>query len=376
MAFKSPAFALLASLVLAPLAAQDRSRSTFVISGAVVMEDGSPCPEPVEILLICAGAVRQRAWSQPGGQFSLQLADNKSPTTGEIETAGSPSGGFGSFNRLGRGFSDDGSFGTGRTSRFGRINLSDCEITALLPGFNSDVTRMGIRGVLDSPDIGEIVLRRRIGISGTTISLKSLAAPKDAVKASQKARKELGKKRPNYEKAMRELNKAVQIYPEFASAWDLLGSCHLALDDPVSALRDFEKAATADPEFLRPYLRVAEIRLQRGEFKEAASWSGQALQRNPELAAASYLHAFANYSLGRIDEAEASIRKVQDSSQAAAYPGTHYLLGLVWTSKGQLILATQEFTKFLDLNPSFEAADQIREMLEDWQRQGLVPKAP
>ncbi len=366
--------ALLGLLACSVLAAQGRSRATYLISGSILMEDGSACPEPVEVLLICTGAIRQRTFSQPGGQFFFQLADNKSPTTGETETAGSPAGGFGSFNRLGRGFNDDGSFGTGRTSKLGRINLNDCEVTAVLPGFTSQVVQLGIRDLMDNPDIGAIVLHRREAVRGTTISLKTLAAPRDALEPYRRAVKELGRKKPRYKRAIRELNRAVENFAEFAAAWNLLGNCHLAVEDETAALQALETSAAADPEYLPPYLTIAEVLLQRGDSEGSAAWSERALQRNPDLTRAAYLNAFANYSLGQLEVAELSILRVHESPSVTEFPASHYLFGLILAAKGLPLEASVELDEFLLLVPDFEQAGQIRQMLLDWEEQGLIPR--
>lgn len=361
-------------LLLPTLSAQSRSRATFLISGSIQMEDGTPCPEPVEVLLICTGAVKQRTFSQPGGQFFFQLANNKSPTTGETEIVGSPAGGFGSFNRLGRGFNDNGSFGTGRTSKFGRINLSDCEVTAALPGFTSDVIQLGIRDIFENPDVGAIVLHRRETVSGATISLKTLAAPAAALKPYRRAVKELAKKKPKFKRAARDLTRAVEEFEEFAAAWNLLGHCRRALKEDGAALEAFEAAVAADPEYLAPYLSLAELKLQQGEVEGSEGWSRKALERNPELLQAAYLNAFANYQLKRLDAAQTSILQVHESANVATFPGSHYLFGLILAAKGLALEASVEFDKFLALNPDFQDAHEVRQILAEWEDQGLIPR--
>ncbi len=93
-------------------AAQDRRKATYNLAGMILDEQGNPFFESVEVSLICSGAVFQKCFSKPGGQFSFTLADNKNPTSGNIETAGSPSGGgFRTFNQMGRGLGDSGSHG-------------------------------------------------------------------------------------------------------------------------------------------------------------------------------------------------------------------------------------------------------------------------
>src|SRR5262249_8687766 len=92
---------------------------------------------------------------------------------------------------------------------------------AALPGFRSDVVNLGGRRAFDNPDVGTIVLHRLANVEGVTISAVSLQAPKDAKKAYDKGHDLLKKKKiPEAEK---ELDKAVQIYPKYSTAWFELG---------------------------------------------------------------------------------------------------------------------------------------------------------
>ena len=160
---------ILLAIICVPTA-QDRSKSPFNLAGVILEERGSLFFESAEVSLVCSGAVLQKSFSKPDGQFAFTLADNKNPTSGNIETAGSPSGGgFRTFNQMGRGMGDTGSHGSGRVSKFGRINLSDCEITAALPGFGSSVISLGIRDLMDSSDVGSITLHRLGSTRATTI---------------------------------------------------------------------------------------------------------------------------------------------------------------------------------------------------------------
>ncbi|MFQ5740211.1 MAG: tetratricopeptide repeat protein [Acidobacteriota bacterium] len=366
---------LWAFFLLTTAAGQGRNRMAPILAGVVVFEDGKPVLEPVQVYLTCSGSVRQRVSTQPGGQFNFQWGDSTSTITEEKETTGSPSGGrFGRFNRLGRGLDDDGAFGSGRVL-LGRVNLSDCDISAALPGFVSDVIHLGIHGILDNPDVGSLMLSKLDRVSGTTVSFKSLKAPRKATKAYQKAQRELGKKKINYSKAVKELEKATKAYPGFAAAWYLLGVCRSAQGDRKSAFEEFEKAVAADPDYLVPYIAMAELRQQRGRYHEAAELSSRVLQRNPEVIRAYYVHAYANYSLGRIDIAERSVRKVQESKEAVSYPGTHYLLGLVLAAKRDYSSAASEFRRFLELNPGFEQAPELERRMLEWEAQGLIEKA-
>jgi Flp pilus assembly protein TadD len=352
---------------------QTRINPTYLISGLVVLDDGTPLEESAEVILICSGVVRQRVNSRPGGHFLISLGEERAPDTDTTETAGNPrGGGFRSFNQIGRGFGDDGRWGSGRSTDARRLYLGDCELIAMLAGYTSDVLYPGNRDVLQNPDVGSIRLHRRTQVSGTSISLKSLTAPEKARNAYSKARKQLAARKPNHAKAVKELEKSVAIYPEYAAAWYLMGKSHIALMQLDKAREAYERSTAADPDYLLPCIGLAELGLKTGQVKEAALWAGRALERNPNLIIALYLYGFASFFLGNEGTAETAIRKVQNSPDAKAYPGTHYVLGTILAKRGDIPSAAAEYRQFLELSPASEGAPELKKQLAEWAGQGML----
>ena len=102
----------------------------------------------------------------------------------------------------------------------------DCELRARLAGFRSQSVSLANRRPMDPPDIGTILLHRLTPTEGTTISAVSLAAPKDAKKAYQKGMDALKKKK--VQDAVKNFEKAVEVYPKYADAWYELGRFQVA----------------------------------------------------------------------------------------------------------------------------------------------------
>ena len=250
------------------------------------------------------------------------------------------------------------------------LDLSSCELQARLPGYQSDVLSLGRRSALDNPDVGLIILHSMK--AGGTVSLKTLAAPKDARKAWEKAGEELQKEKPNFSKASKELAKAVEIYPEFAAAWYMLGDVRLAQNDRPAAHQAFEQAKAADSEYANPYLSLALMNLEEARWEEAADLCSQALELNPQLTKTHYLNALANSYLGRINVAEESALLVLDSNQAQTYPLIYYVLGFAESQRGDFPSAAARFRSFLEIQPNVSLAGKLREQLAQWQERGLI----
>jgi tetratricopeptide (TPR) repeat protein len=252
------------------------------------------------------------------------------------------------------------------------MDLSACDLTARLTGYQTAALGLGRRKALDSPDVGVLVLHSLEGSAGGTISLKTLAAPKKAKEAYEKAGKEFTKEKPNYSKVAKELEKAVKIYPEFASAWHLLGEIHLKQNDRSAAAEAFEEAKAADPAYVNPYLSLALMALEEERWQEAADLCGQTLEMNPQLTKAHYYNALAYVSLGHLDDAESSALLVLEHKQAQIYPLTYYVLGFADSQRGNFPSAAARFRSLLEIQPNLPLARKLEEELALWQKQGLI----
>ena len=253
------------------------------------------------------------------------------------------------------------------------VNLSNCELRARLPEHQSDVISLGRRRALDNPDVGLIILHSMRPPEIGTVSLKTLAAPKDARKAYEKAGKELQKKNPNLSKASKELTKAVEIYPEFASAWYVLGKVRLAQQDRPAASQAFKEAKAADSGYAIPYLSLAMMALEEERWKEASDLSTQVLELNPRLTEAHYYNAIAYSSLGRFNVAEESALVVLDSNKAETYPLVYYVLGVAESQRGNFPSAAARYRSLLEIHPEGSFAGKIKDQIAQWQEQGLIP---
>jgi tetratricopeptide (TPR) repeat protein len=116
--------------------------------------------------------------------------------------------------------------------------------------------------------------------------------------------------RKEFDAALREYNRAIQVAPELAEAYWGRGCVHQAKGDLAPALADFQKAIDCDSRFGRAYLERAKIRAELGDFDGALTDYGQltALQAtDPAL----YLSRGVCYlKKGLLQDAAADFRRV------------------------------------------------------------------
>ena len=186
----------------------DTSRPIY-ISGKVVMQDGSLVLQNIAIQRVCGGISKTVAYTDSNGRFSFQWSDRNRIVT-DAADAGSGSSRNGDSGGFGNAQSAGGANGLA-TDPFGSRMLN-CELRASLAGFTSDTVKLFNRGIADNPDIGVLVLNRIAGVEGSSISVTSMMAPKDARKAYEQGLHALLKNKPG--DASKDFEKAVAVYPD------------------------------------------------------------------------------------------------------------------------------------------------------------------
>ena len=195
------------------------------------------------------------------------------------------------------------------------------------------------------------------------VSVTSLAAPRAARKAYERASREAGRKKPNLASAAAFLETAVAVHPSFAAAWYFMGGVRLALNDADGARRAFEAALSADPGFPYAYVPLAAMEVRARRYAEAAKLADSALTLDYKLMEAHYYRALANTMLRRHEVARQSIQTILDSHNDHQYPGVHAMLAVILITQSNFEAAANEYRRFLDFDPGAPAAAAARDFL-------------
>src|SRR4029077_10794519 len=296
------------------------------ISGKVLLEGGGVLPEPVPIERVCGGMARREGYTDLKGQFDFQLGVNVAfQDASENDSRVMPN----APSRPGT--------ATGRRP----MDLNGCELRAVLAGYQStNVILRTAGGDTGQYEVGTIFLKRLGDAKGTTVSVTSMAAPKDAMRAYEKAQKARQEK-PN--EAEKELNKAVQIYPQFAAAWTLLGDIHRQREQIEDARVDYTRAIAADPQFVNPTYGLAVISMQEKKWDEAIRLTDQVVKLNAfAYPLAYFFNAAANYNLQKFDAAEETGKKFKAMDTQHSHPDVCLLLSYIYSRKQDYAGAARE----------------------------------
>jgi tetratricopeptide (TPR) repeat protein len=212
-----------------------------------------------------------------------------------------------------------------------------------------------------------IVKRSGVDAEGLAVSVATLEAPPEARKAWQKGMKAIGDQR--WAQAEKELRQAVTIYPQYASAWSALGEALSELSRPEEARAAWRRAIEADPNYVKPYVLLAQLSVREGKMEDAAGITGRALEvRYTQSVPVYFYHAVANLALGRLELAEKSARKAVELDPEHEVPKAELLLGTILAGEGNRQGAVEHMKEYLKAVPKAEDARQVKQRIAELER--------
>jgi tetratricopeptide (TPR) repeat protein len=325
----------------------DPPRPIF-LSGKVVLEDGTPPPDPVGIERVCNGVVRPEGYTDSKGRFSIQLGQNSLAFT-------------------------NASVASSAVIR----DLADCDLRASLGGYRSDVVSLAGRRAMDGPNVGTLILHRYARGEGDTVSFTSLAAPKEASKALQRGREAARKEK--WDEARKQFEKAVRIHPHYASAWCELGRILENLHDESGAWDAYQRAIASDKRYIPPYVQLAAIELRRRDWAGAIGTVDLIVRLDPVNFPGVYVYrSIAQFSLRDLENAEKSARRALDLDTAHRFPVANHVLGVILAQLGDLSGAAAHLRAYLRLAPNASDAPLAKKQLAQIERlaRSTLPGTP
>jgi tetratricopeptide (TPR) repeat protein len=339
-------------------------RQILYISGTVVLQEGTPPPEPVAIERVCGGSARKEGYTDSKGRYQIQLGQNYELQ--DVSESGSTLGMGGMGSRSGLG--SQSGMGTGGINP---RSLIGCELRAMLPGFQSSTVMIRPEGSFGEIRMDTIILKRLGGGTGTTVSLTTMQAPNNARKAYEKAQKDVAKE--NLKEAEKELNKAVQEFPKFAAAWSLLGMIHQGNNQFDLATKDYTQAIAADSQYAKPYFGLAMIAANQQNWKDTVRMSEQVNRLAPLAYPDAYFFSgVGSFNLGNLDDAERNIRKFLSLDTEHRKPIAILYLGDILGRKQDIAGAVQQAKAYLAIAPNAPNADNVRQRLKKLEQLGTT----
>ncbi len=157
-----------------------------------------------------------------------------------------------------------------------------------------------------------------------------------------------------YDQAIDLINRAIAIKPDFAEAYNNLGTALRALRRLDEAMIAYQNALTYKPDFIDAHFNLGTALVDKGLYAEAATSYQKVLGFNPE-------YTTAYYSLGQV------LQQMGEPQQAIPYcqkaialqpknAGFHFSLGTALSATGAFSDAVSAFLEATNLNPTYAEA--------------------
>jgi tetratricopeptide (TPR) repeat protein len=249
-----------------------------------------------------------------------------------------------------------------------------CYIQATLQGFSStqfDMKTIPLSsysgsGVITLPNL---VLSPRDGGDLHDIILPAESeVPGKAANAWKAGVKSL--KAENFPEAITHFQEAMQSTPKFADGWNLLSALYEQQHMLDKARDAIQRTLEANPKLIGPYLRLARVCDETGDWDAAAKAADALLKVDKRFYPEIYLHqAIARLGLKDLAGAESSANQAisLDAAQKDAahkMPRAEYVLGRILQAKGDAAGAREHISRYLEIDPGALDSSQIKVLLE------------
>ncbi|MDE0263662.1 MAG: tetratricopeptide repeat protein [Bryobacterales bacterium] len=215
--------------------------------------------------------------------------------------------------------------------------------------------------------VGTIVLSPIHAASGGPVSLTTLTAPKPARKVYERGAKALRSvEEPDHARAIPFLERAVELHPEFAAAWEALGRVRRIVGESESAREAFERAVEIDGRFLKPFLALIEMAVEDKDWAELESLTDRYLAMSPGSMKLRLFNSFAALKNGKPSKAKAMAEMIENAGETDDWPMTYLILAEVYSGWGEFEQAAKLYEAYLSTLPDGQYSEQVKRTLYDW----------
>ncbi|HET6977225.1 MAG TPA: toll/interleukin-1 receptor domain-containing protein [Pyrinomonadaceae bacterium] len=175
----------------------------------------------------------------------------------------------------------------------------------------------------------------------------------------------------DYVAAIKDYDEAIKLEPQFAEAYFNRGAANDSLQDNDAAIRDYTKAIELKPRFKPAYTNRGSAFAEKEDFDSAIKDYNTAISLDPQYAEAYYNRA------STYDDKGDYAMAISDYSKAIelkpAYAEAYVNRGVSLDNIGKYRLAIKDYTKALELSPNDALAYENRAI--DYERTGQIARA-
>ncbi len=171
----------------------------------------------------------------------------------------------------------------------------------------------------------------------------------------------------NLPEAKERLEKAIGLYPHYATAYNYLGLAEIKAGHTEAAQTAFEQATKLNEHYTDAYLNLGKLKYQQEKFPEAAVYLSKVLSADPDNLAALTMLARTQLVAGKYDLALANARKVNASK--LPHPSlAHLIAAQAMELKGDPRGSVAEYKEFLKESPDNPLSPRIKAAVEHYEQ--------
>jgi cytochrome c-type biogenesis protein CcmH/NrfG len=205
------------------------------------------------------------------------------------------------------------------------------------------------------------------------VNVGSLAIPEEALQEMQSSKKaQLG---GDEDGMVLHLKRAIEIYPDYADAWNNLGAHYHMIGDYELSIRSFTRVTELNPDSYVGWMNLGSSLLATGRFKEALEAGEKALRLRPDDAIANSQLGLSHYYLYHYRDAKKYFKRVLDLDPAFA-SSPHLFLAQIAMGENSLKEAAEYLRGFLAYHPNAPNAPEVKQMLKALSKGTLTATDP
>ena len=197
--------------------------------------------------------------------------------------------------------------------------------------------------------------------TGSFVSANELLVPAKARKEFDKANQLVGEK--DFKRAIGELNKAIAIYPNYASAYNNLGVVYADLGDHDKEREALQKAVGIDEHFAPAYVNLGRMDIGAKDFNAAEADLSKANSYDPTDAMTLVLLAFSQFMNHHFDDAIATAARAHGLAGGHAF--AHQVAARAFEQKRDGPSAITQLELFLKEEPTGQRAEVAQKELDN-----------